>query len=98
MLGRVRGALGSERVGRQIFGQGHRKRLGEMWGIVNTVSMPLVDEISKSGDSGLPYVVAHPDSQAAAIYRTLAGRGPTWDPSRCHRLHQNGTGDDDIRK
>ena len=41
-------------------------------GIENTVSLPVTDEIAKSGDSGKPYVLSHPDSAHASAFRSLA--------------------------
>ncbi|CAM9282163.1 unnamed protein product [Chrysoparadoxa australica] len=55
-----------------IFGKGHGQRLASMWGIENVVQMPLLDEIATRGDSGVPYVMANPDSKQANIYGTLA--------------------------
>jgi DUF971 family protein len=40
-------------------------RLKEMWGIDNVVSVPLLAEISKCGDTGAPYVLSYPDSDAS---------------------------------
>lgn len=55
-----------------IFGQGHKRRLSEQWGIEHTYSMPLMDTIAYNGDSGTPYILEHPDSPQAAIYKDLA--------------------------
>lgn len=57
----------------RIFGQGHRKRLSDQWGIEHTFSIPLLDKIAANGDSGTPFVLEHPDSEQAAIYLDLAG-------------------------
>lgn len=43
-----------------------------MWGIQNTVSLPIVDEIAETGDSGTPYMIQHPESQHAGAFRELA--------------------------
>lgn len=56
----------------RLFGDGHKQRLAEMWGIENTVSLPVTDEIARSGDTGRPYVLSHPESAHAAAFRTLA--------------------------
>jgi Mrp family chromosome partitioning ATPase/DUF971 family protein len=56
----------------QIFGPGHKRRLSEQWGIEHTYSMPLMDKIAANGDSGTPFVLQHPDSPQAKIYRDLA--------------------------
>jgi len=55
-----------------IFGTGHKRRLSEQWGIEHTFSMPLMDTIAFNGDSGTPFVLEHPDSPQAAIYKDLA--------------------------
>uniref|UniRef100_A0A7S1UGJ6 Gamma-butyrobetaine hydroxylase-like N-terminal domain-containing protein n=1 Tax=Phaeomonas parva TaxID=124430 RepID=A0A7S1UGJ6_9STRA len=57
---------------RRLFGKGHRQRLADMWGIENTVSLPVVDEIAQSGDSGTPYLVEHAESSHASAFRALA--------------------------
>ncbi|KAG7362762.1 chromosome partitioning ATPase Mrp [Nitzschia inconspicua] len=56
----------------RIFGPGHKRRLSEQWGIEHTFSMPLMDQIAANGDSGTPFVLAHPDSPQTKIYRDLA--------------------------
>ncbi len=45
----------------QIFGPGHTKSLQEQFGIKTSFQIPLVPDISKFGDSGLPAVLALPD-------------------------------------
>lgn len=55
-----------------LFGQGHRQRLLEMWGIENSFSMPLSPLVAAQGDSGTPYVVAYPDSEVAKKFGELA--------------------------
>ncbi len=57
----------------RIFGQGHKKRLSDQWGIEHTFSIPLMDKIAANGDSGTPYVMEYPDSEQAGIYSDLAG-------------------------
>jgi hypothetical protein len=72
VLAAVRDNLQRRRSPKRIFGKGHRQRLSDMWGITNTVSLPLVEEVSASGDSGTPLVVRHPQSAAAIVYKELA--------------------------
>lgn len=56
----------------RIFGQGHKRRLSEQWGIEHTYSVPLLEGLAVSGDSGTPYVVDNPNSEQSEIYRELA--------------------------
>jgi len=56
----------------RIFGNGHRKRLSEQWGIDQTYSVPLLQKISANGDSGTPFVLDYPTSPQAGVYRDLA--------------------------
>jgi len=58
---------------KRIFGPGHKHRLSELWGIEHTYSVPLMGKIAKNGDSGTPFVLEHPDSPQAEVYRELAG-------------------------
>lgn len=55
-----------------IFGRGHQARLADMWGITNTIQMPLVADVASCGDSGVPFVIAKPDSEEAAAFSELA--------------------------
>jgi len=56
----------------RIFGNGHRKRLSEQWGIDQTYQVPLLQKISRNGDSGTPFILDYPSSPQAGIYRDLA--------------------------
>lgn len=56
----------------RIFGNGHRKRLSEQWGIDQTYSVPLLQKISSNGDSGTPFILEYPKSAQASIYLDLA--------------------------
>jgi len=56
----------------RIFGPGHKRRLAEQWGIEHTFSMPLMQQIASNGDSGTPYILEHPNSEQASIYKSLA--------------------------
>lgn len=55
-----------------IFGKGHRGRLADMWGITNTVQVPLVPAVASSGDNGVPFVLENPDGDRAAPFLSLA--------------------------
>lgn len=55
-----------------IFGYGHRTRLVEQYGVNNSFAMPIEAELSELSDSGLPYVVARPDSLVAKEYNIMA--------------------------
>lgn len=56
----------------RIFGPGHKDRLANQFGIEHTYSVPLMTNISAAGDGGTPFVLQHPKSAAAAVYRDLA--------------------------
>lgn len=55
-----------------VFGKGHRERLVEQYGLKNSFSMPIVSAVSERSDSGVPFVVAEPDSEASIVYGRLA--------------------------
>jgi len=56
----------------RIFGPGHKKRLATQWGIEHTFSVPLVQNIAQTGDSGTPFILQYPDSPQAEIFYDLA--------------------------
>lgn len=66
----VRGAFTRKR--QHIFGKGHRGRLADMWGIENTIQMPLDEGLARSGDTGVPLVVSSASSELAERYSDLA--------------------------
>jgi hypothetical protein len=43
-----------------------------MWGIENSYSMPLSPSVAAQGDAGVPFVVAHPQSEVAKLFGELA--------------------------
>lgn len=55
-----------------IFGKGHRGRLADMWGITNTVQLPLVGEVASCGDTGTPYMISHPEGSHGRAFFELA--------------------------
>ena len=56
----------------RIFGPGHKRRLSEQFGIEHSYSIPLLGQIAQNGDSGTPFILEHPNSPQADIYRQLA--------------------------
>ncbi|GAB0496640.1 hypothetical protein MMPV_007953 [Pyropia vietnamensis] len=60
-------------VRHELFGRGHRHRLSSAFGIATSVAVPIDPLLCERSDAGVPYVVAHPDSETAAIYADLAG-------------------------
>jgi MinD-like ATPase involved in chromosome partitioning or flagellar assembly/DUF971 family protein len=68
----IKDAVEGQKKPRKLFGDGHNSRLREMWGIENIVSIPLQEEVSTSGDSGIPHVLKYPDSNIAEIMSELA--------------------------
>mmetsp|Transcript_17945 Transcript_17945/g.41063 ORF Transcript_17945/g.41063 Transcript_17945/m.41063 type:complete len:376 (+) Transcript_17945:49-1176(+) len=55
-----------------LFGKGHRQRLSEMWGIQNTIRLPLYESAAKFGDGGTPLVVGEPDHPLSMQFTELA--------------------------
>ncbi len=43
-----------------------------MWGIENSYAMPLSASVAAQGDSGVPFVVAQPQSEVAKLFGELA--------------------------
>ena len=60
------------KIPHKLFGDGHTQRLRDMWGIENIIALPLLEEVSRSGDSGIPYVAANSDSTIALKMIELA--------------------------
>lgn len=65
-------AIESQRQPHKLFGAGHLQRLKDMWGIANLISLPLQEDVARSGDSGRPYVLQYPDSDVALAMEDLA--------------------------
>lgn len=68
----VRTSNKNEKKQLKIFGQGHKTRLSQQWGIEHTYSVPLMDKIAYNGDNGTPFILEYPDSPQASIYNELA--------------------------
>jgi ATP-binding protein involved in chromosome partitioning len=58
----------------RIFGEGGGERMGKDYDVELLGSLPLDIKIREQADSGMPTVVADPDSRTAAIYRQIARR------------------------
>lgn len=56
-----------------IFGQGGGKMLSKETGLPLLGEIPIDLEISKGGDSGVPLMIASPDSSTASIFKEIAG-------------------------
>ena len=68
----IRDAVEAQKKPRKLFGDGHNTRLRDMWGIENIISIPLLEEVSSSGDTGIPHVLRYPDSEIASSMTELA--------------------------
>ena len=84
----IKDAVEAQKKPRKLFGDGHNTRLREMWGIENIVSIPLQEEVSTSGDSGIPHVIKHPDSNIAEIMTQLA-EGVVKEVARLSKIVQS---------
>jgi ATP-binding protein involved in chromosome partitioning len=58
----------------RIFGEGGGEKMGKDYGVELLGALPLDIRIREQADSGMPTVVADPDSRAADIYRQIARR------------------------
>jgi ATP-binding protein involved in chromosome partitioning len=58
----------------RIFGEGGGEKMGRDYGVELLGALPLDINIREQADSGMPTVVADPDSRAADIYRQIARR------------------------
>ena len=55
-----------------VFGDSHVQRLQDMWGIQAAFSLPLLPELARAADAGIPTFLTSPDGVAAATYRRIA--------------------------
>lgn len=55
-----------------LFGQGARKRIVGEYGIRNSFEFPVDQQVSVSGDGGVPYIVSNPESGTSALFYRLA--------------------------
>jgi ATP-binding protein involved in chromosome partitioning len=58
----------------RIFGEGGGEKMGRDYDVELLGALPLDIKIREQADSGMPTVVADPDSRAADIYRQIARR------------------------
>jgi len=56
----------------KLFGNGHKQKLSNQYGIKNIFDIPLLTKISKQGDSGTPFILQYPTSDQATVFRNLA--------------------------
>jgi len=57
-----------------IFGQGGGRRVAQEIGVEFLGEIPIDPRIVEGGDRGRPILVEHPESEAARVFRELAGR------------------------
>jgi ATP-binding protein involved in chromosome partitioning len=69
----------------ELFGAGGGAHLAEALGVPLLAQLPLVPEIRRAADEGLPVGVADPDGEATAAYRELAARIESLGPARIYR-------------
>ncbi len=55
-----------------IFGRGGGKKMAEQFGVPFLGEIPIDPEIRKGGDSGVPIVESHPESNAAKAFNQIA--------------------------
>jgi ATP-binding protein involved in chromosome partitioning len=63
---------GDDGTAYEIFGAGGGEELAAQIGVALLGQVPLVPLLREGGDNGHPIVVAHPDDEAAAIFRAIA--------------------------
>jgi len=68
-----------------LFGSGGGEALADALGVPLLAKIPLVPDIRKAGDAGIPVAVSDPDGEAASAYRKLADRLDLLGPSRIYR-------------
>jgi ATP-binding protein involved in chromosome partitioning len=63
---------GDDGTAYEIFGAGGGQELATQIGVPLLGKVPLVPVLREGGDDGHPIVVAHPDDEAAAVFRAIA--------------------------
>jgi ATP-binding protein involved in chromosome partitioning len=66
--------LGDDGTRYELFGAGGGQALADQLGVPLLGQVPLVPELRAGGDEGRPIVVAHPDDEAAQVFRAIAER------------------------
>jgi len=61
----------------ELFGSGGGAELADRLGVPLLGQVPLVPALREGGDAGAPIVVAHPDDEAAIVFRSIAERVDT---------------------
>jgi ATP-binding protein involved in chromosome partitioning len=69
----------------ELFGEGGGKQLAGELGVPLLAQVPLVSALREGGDTGLPVVVAEPDSEVAAVFDQLATTIVNLGPARVYR-------------
>jgi ATP-binding protein involved in chromosome partitioning len=77
--------IGDDGVRYELFGQGGGSRLAADLGVPLLAQIPLVPAIREGSDTGVPMVVAEPDSQAAGAFTELAALVAGLGPARVYR-------------
>ena len=55
----------------KLFGTGALRRLQEMYGFKNAFEIPVIEELSTMGDTGIPCVIDDPNGMIAKIYSDI---------------------------
>jgi ATP-binding protein involved in chromosome partitioning len=69
----------------ELFGEGGGKQLAGELGVPLLAQVPLVSALREGGDTGLPVVVAEPDSEVSSVFDQLATTIVNLGPARVYR-------------
>ena len=56
----------------KLFGNGHKFKLSNQYGIKHIFDIPLLPKIAKQGDIGTPFILQYPKSEQAHVFKDLA--------------------------
>lgn len=56
----------------RLFGNGHKHKLSNLYGIKHVFDIPLLPKIAKQGDVGTPFILKYPHSEQASVFKELA--------------------------